>query len=91
VPLLQAGELNAAMSAREAIMNAPDADLEADPVAGAELSMAGIFASTRSMLALGNDNEAAMARAWHPQIPLTGITGHCIRSRAFRLMRLTGH
>ena len=50
------------MAAREAIMNAPDADLEADPVAGAELSMQGIFASTRSMLALGNDEEAEMVR-----------------------------
>ncbi len=57
------------MSAREAIMNAPDADLEADPVAGAELSMAGIFASTRSMLALGNDNEAEMVCAQYPHMP----------------------
>ena len=62
LPAWQAGELAAAMSAREAIMNAPDADLEADPVAGAELSMAGIFASTRSMLALGNDEEAELVR-----------------------------
>ena len=59
----QAGELDAAMSGREAIMNAPDADLEADPVAGAELSMQGIFASTRAMLALGNDEEAEIVRA----------------------------
>ena len=40
-------------------------DLEADPVAGAELSMQGIFASTRSMLALGNDEEADMVRITH--------------------------
>ena len=50
------------MSARESVMNAPDADLEADPVSGAELSVQGIFASTRAMLALGNDAEAEMAR-----------------------------
>ena len=63
LPVWQAGELSAAMSAREALMNAPDANLEADPVAGAELSMAGIFASTRSMLALGNDEEAELVCA----------------------------
>ena len=79
------------MSAREAIMNAPDADLEADPVAGAELSMAGIFASTRSMLALGNDNEAEMVGVWHPQIPVTGLPVHCSRSVAFHYMRTLEH